>query len=120
MLRPGADEQNVQMSDVLCDFCQREWTEDVPFIEGHRGRIICGNCVRLAVEEVRVTGRGTAPQGYMCTLCRENEDDRAALDRAGEAGWSSPAYPESIACARCIGAAAEALTDDPDVDWPAG
>ena len=32
MRKPGTDPENVQMTDVLCDFCRRQWTEDVAMI----------------------------------------------------------------------------------------
>ena len=32
MRKPGTDADDVQMSDVLCDFCRRPWTMDVPMI----------------------------------------------------------------------------------------
>ena len=63
MRKPGTDESNVQMSDVLCDFCGREWTEQVPMIEGHQGSCLCANCLTLAYTEVVVNGGGTAPDG---------------------------------------------------------
>ena len=116
MFRPGTDENNVQMSDVLCDFCHREWTEDMPFIEGHRGRTICGNCLSLGYAET-VNGRAaTAPAGYTCLMCREDEEDRAELDRAGERGWQSPMHDAAI-CLRCLKRAAGALHNDPDHAW---
>ena len=116
MFKPGTDENNVQMSDVLCDFCHREWTEDMPFIEGHRGRTICGNCLALGYAEAVNGKRGTAPSGYTCTMCRENEDDRAVLDRTGERGWQSEIHEAAI-CLRCIERAAGTLHNDPDYDW---
>ena len=35
MQRPGTDPENVEMSDILCDFCLRAWTKDRPMVEGH-------------------------------------------------------------------------------------
>jgi hypothetical protein len=116
MFRPGTDETNVQMSDVLCDFCHRPWTEDVALIEGHRGCMICGHCLAVGYAELVVRG-APGPAEYACTMCREDDRDRAALDRAGEPGWASPAHPESVICSRCARQASEALAKDPDHDW---
>ncbi|MEY4827005.1 MAG: ClpX C4-type zinc finger, partial [Planctomycetota bacterium] len=32
--------------DFLCDFCGRDWTHAAPFVEGHHGACICGECLR--------------------------------------------------------------------------
>jgi hypothetical protein len=117
MYRPGVDENDVQMSDVLCDFCRRQWTEAMPFIEGHRGAMICGNCLSLAYDQVVNAGETTASSDYCCTMCRENDADRAALNRAGEPGWRSPMHEDAAVCRRCIKLAAGALEKDPDFDW---
>lgn len=105
------------MSDVLCDFCHAEWTEDRPFIEGHHGACICGSCLRVAYVSLVVDPIDMPPTDYTCTLCREGESDRAALDRAGEPGWPSPAHPEARICRRCAKRAAGVLHKDPDFAW---
>ena len=82
MRQPGTDPDNVQMSDVLCDFCRREWTEDVPMIEGHQGSCICGRCLTLAYTDIVLTG--TPPSyGYRCPMCL------APLSQAREHGQGS-------------------------------
>ena len=48
MQRPGVDPDNVQMSDILCDFCRAEWVETLPMVEGHKGSTICGGCLSEA------------------------------------------------------------------------
>jgi hypothetical protein len=117
MRKPGTDENNVQMSDVLCDFCNREWTADVPMIEGHQGSCVCGRCLRLAYADVVAGGNNTAPEAYTCPMCLETDADRAALNRPGEPGWQSPVHPEAVICRRCIKLAAGSLEKDQDFDW---
>ena len=118
MYRPGTDETNVQMSDVLCDFCHRAWTEDVPFIEGHRGAVICARCLEVAFVELEAgDGPNVVSGDYLCRLSREDDRDREALRRAGEPGWRSPVDPEAVACRKVIRMAAAALQKDPDFDW---
>ena len=117
MRKPGTDENNVQMSDVLCDFCRREWTEDVPMVEGHHGSCICGNCLTLAYAEVVGSGTGSAPNGYDCRMCLEGGKDREALERGDEHGWASPLDPEACICRRCIKQAAGALVKDVGSGW---
>ncbi|MHC5024773.1 MAG: hypothetical protein ACYTGG_12860, partial [Planctomycetota bacterium] len=115
--KPGTDPENVQMSDVLCDFCHREWTEDVPMIEGHHGSCMCGHCLTVAWTEVVLGGATSAPDGFACTMCLEQGADRRELNRADEPGWQSPAYPDAAVCRRCIKLAAGALHKDPDHEW---
>jgi hypothetical protein len=117
MRKPGTDENNVQMSDVLCDFCQREWTEDTPMIEGHRGSCICGKCLSIAYSEVVLHGQNSAGEDFACRLCLETGKDRAALKRGSEPGWQSPADPEAAICRRCIKLAAGAMAKDENSGW---
>jgi hypothetical protein len=71
MRKPGTNEDDVQMSDVLCDYCRREWTEDVPMVEGHQGACICENCLTMAYSEVVSQRSGGAPPGFACRMCLE-------------------------------------------------
>ncbi len=108
MRREGTDANNVQMTDVLCDFCHAQWTHDLPVIEGHQGSIICGNCLAQGYGEVVLRGVGSGPPGYTCTMCLERRPDRA---------WRSPQHPEAVACERCLNLAAGALEKDRDWNW---
>src|SRR5262249_34406395 len=108
MHRPGTDESNVQMSDILCDFCAQQWTESRPMVEGHRGACICGTCLTQAYRDLVLRNVATAPTGYQCKLCLEKRADR---------GWQSAILPESCACVRCIKQSAGVLTKDPDLGW---
>lgn len=117
MRKPGTDPANVQMSDVLCDFCRRQWTEDLPLIEGHQGSCVCGHCLSLAYAEVVVHGQNSAPSEYRCPMCLETSADRRAVDRGDEPGWQSPVDPAAVICRRCIELAAKALERDRDWNW---
>jgi hypothetical protein len=108
MRKPGTDPDNVQMSDVLCDFCRTEWTQDLPVIEGHQGSIICGGCLSAAYRAVFLDKQPTAAPGDRCTMCLETRAD---------AGWASPGYPGVCVCKRCINQAAAALSKDKDYHW---
>jgi hypothetical protein len=117
MRKPGTNEDDVRMSDVLCDYCRREWTEDVPMVEGHQGACICGNCLTLAYAEVVVQRGGSAPPGFACRMCLETGKDREALSRTDESGWCSPIDDEACICRRCIKLGSGALVKDPDSEW---
>ena len=117
MRKPDTDENNVQMTDVICDFCHAEWVEDLPMLEGHQGSCICGKCLRVAYTEVMLNNHNSAPAEFKCPMCLETSKDRAAIDRAEEPGWQSPLYPEAVICRRCIKLAAGALHKDPAFEW---
>jgi hypothetical protein len=117
MYHPDTDPDNVRPEDVLCDFCRRPWADDVPMIEGHQGSCVCGRCLAVASADLAMGGRAAEPADFTCSMCLESGRDRQALDRAGEAGWPSPAYPESVICRRCVDLAARTLHRDPDHDW---
>jgi hypothetical protein len=108
MRKPGIDENNVQMSDVLCDFCGAEWTETLPMVEGHQGSTICGRCLSEACRAVLVRKQGAAEAGAKCTMCLENRP---------EPGWRSPTRPEAVACKRCINQSAAILAKDKEMGW---
>lgn len=112
MRRVGTDESNVQMADVLCDFCAQEWSESRPMVEGHLGACICGSCLSCAYRELvqaaHDRGPGNAPQA--CTMCREERSDPC---------FTSPARAQATICQRCTRMAAKALARDPDSKWTA-
>jgi hypothetical protein len=117
MRKPGTDENDVKMSDILCDFCHREWTEDVPMVEGHRGSCLCARCLSVAYTEVVLNGRDAAPAAYTCPRCLEDDCDRQALGRGDEPGWRSPLYEDAGICRRCIELAARSLEKDKASGW---
>lgn len=111
MQRPGTDPDNVSMSDILCDFCHREWTEQRPMVEGHKGSVICGECLAAAYRAIILTRAG-APEGGgelpRCTMC---------IEQRREASWGSAEFPESVICARCTKLGASTLIRDKESGW---
>ena len=108
MYRPGANPDDIRMEDVLCDFCHKPWREDVPMIEGHRGAVVCGQCLTLAWTDVVLGNQSTAPPGSTCRMCLETRDENA---------WQSPAHPDAVICRRCIKQSGVTLERDPDFNW---
>jgi hypothetical protein len=108
MHKPGTDPENVQMSDILCDFCRREWTEEMALVEGHRGSVICGDCLTEAYRSLVVNTTGSSPAGYQCTMCLESRPDL---------GWQSPRHAEANICARCCRQSAGILVKDKETNW---
>jgi hypothetical protein len=106
--REGTNPNDVQMSDVLCDFCRAEWTLERLFIEGHHGSCICGDCLSAAYRHVSIDGKSDAQPGYKCTMCLEERLDPA---------YRSPTHPEAFVCRRCVKLAATALEKDPESGW---
>lgn len=117
MRKPGTDENNVQMSDVLCDFCHAAWVDQMPMIEGHQGSCICGNCLSVAYTELVLNKAAADARPFKCPMCLEGPSDRAALGRGEEPGWRSPLNPEAVICRRCAKLAAGALHKDKDFAW---
>jgi hypothetical protein len=108
MHRPGTDPDNVQLSDIICDFCHTPWREDLPVVEGHRGAIICGDCLTAAYRGLIFGESPPVDPGYSCRLCLEQRSD---------AGWQSPRYPDAAVCARCVRQSAGVLHKDRDYEW---
>ena len=113
MHRPGTNTDDVQPSDILCDFCERPWGDEIPLVEGHQGSCICGNCLTVAWNAVIQAGLNDAPADseadpWTCTMCLENRKDPA---------FRSPARQEAIICRRCIRLSARALDTDTDHAW---
>ena len=109
MRRPETDPENVQMTDVLCDFCHRTWTEDIAMVEGHQGSCICGKCLDVAWDSVVEGGLDDSIDDWKCTMCLERREDPC---------HRSPAHDDAFICRRCIRVSAQALRKD-DVDWNA-
>lgn len=118
MHRPGADPDNMAPSDFICDFCGRAWDGAFPVVEGHRGSLICGDCVAAAYRAVVLGQQNSAPAGYQCRLCLETRPDPGWIGpwQDGPAPEGSPPGP-AAACKRCINQSAGVLSKDKDLGW---
>lgn len=108
MQRPGADPENMQMTDFLCDFCGESWAESRPMVEGHHGSLICGVCLSAAYIAGVLSGESADAQGRTCTMCLE--------ERTGP-WWVSESHPGSMICNRCIRQGATTLEKDAESGW---
>ncbi|MBU3728385.1 MAG: hypothetical protein FGM37_03940 [Phycisphaerales bacterium] len=128
MRRDGTDPDNVQMSDVLCDFCAQEWTADRQMVEGHHGSCICAPCLTDAFRAVVLEGRDDAADARAPSECsgtteRSESADNAAprctmcLETRSEPHWRGLGRPQALACRRCIKMASVILERDPDAAW---
>jgi len=91
---------------ISCDFCRTDWNGQDPVIEGHRGAIICLECVKLALDALT-----PANETFKCTLCLR-EPLPPTMPR-----WNHPQNPTTSACRDCIHQAADVFDRDPDVNW---
>ena len=91
---------------ISCDFCRTDWDGVSPVIEGHRGAIICLECLKLALDSL-ITGDST----YKCVLCLRDPLP-ATLAR-----FSHSASPTTYACRDCIHQTADVFDRDSDIDW---
>ncbi|MEO1583395.1 MAG: hypothetical protein AAFR96_02350 [Planctomycetota bacterium] len=109
MQRPGADPNDMQLSDFLCDFSGKPWDGAFPLVEGHQGSLISGDCLAVAFRQVVHERETSLPPGsYTCTMCLEQRQDPC---------WQSPVREEAVICRRCIKQSAARLNKDPDWDW---
>ena len=108
MQREGANKQDMQVSDFICDFSLKAWDGAFPLVEGHQGSLISGDCLTLAWTEVVINESSSAPESYTCTMCLE-ETDRP--------GWASPVNEGASICKKCIKLGAGRLHQDPDWAW---
>lgn len=108
MQRPGADPNDMQVADFLCDFCRRAWDGTFPMVEGHQGSLVCGRCLTAAYTDLVNRRHGTAPAGVTCTMCLEERDEHC---------WQSPMHEDAVVCTRCCKQAAGRLHKDKDWDW---
>lgn len=97
-----------------CDFCRKPWAEDRPMVEGHRGSLICGQCLSVAYSSMPAANtpspasQSAADATRPCALCLEN--------RRGWC-WESPLFDGVFACERCVRQSASVLAADPDSGW---
>lgn len=91
-----------------CDFCRAAWREDLPMVEGHRGSLICGDCLRAAFIAIVLTETGDpAPADQVCAMC---------LSSPEKSIWRrEPGGPP--ACRRCVNQSARILSKDPEAGW---
>ena len=96
---------------ISCDFCGTDWDEQLPMIEGHRGSVLCLDCLKRALVEAQ-----PADSAFTGTLClRDNIPAATPCWRHPSPGPN--ANPDGILCEDCMKQAARAFHRDPDVDW---
>ncbi|MDP6987589.1 MAG: hypothetical protein QGG74_06055 [Phycisphaerales bacterium] len=106
MHRDGTDPDNVQFDDVLCNFCgEAAWARGIPCVEGHRGSVICGACLREAYTSL-VLGDGGVSHPT-CTMCLEQRE---------ESMWLGNRETAAI-CRRCARQSAGVLHKSKDWKW---
>lgn len=95
---------------IACDFCGTDWDERRPMIEGHRGSVLCLDCLKFALVMA-----DPAAELFDCTLCLRSRP-------AGTIAWHHPdcppsSNPDAAVCAPCLKQAAGMFSKDPDIDW---
>lgn len=100
--------------DFLCDFCLRHWREDLPMVEGHRGSLICGECLTRAYAMLVLDQGGAKVREHdNCTLCLLHRDvEHFAGLPSAEASRADP-----VACRSCVEQAVRTLERDPSSGW---
>ncbi|MEM6334577.1 MAG: hypothetical protein AAF823_14690 [Planctomycetota bacterium] len=109
---------------ISCDFCGIDWdpygTTDQPAMtEGHRGSVLCVNCLRKAMDAIRA-GRAWRDAPYTCALClKEHGVEVPGWSWPSEAGEVVPAgrNVDAVLCYDCVRLAAKTFHKDRDVDF---
>ncbi len=95
---------------LACDFCGTDWDMEIPMIEGHKGSILCLNCLARAIDEAK-----DATEGFMCTMCRQDYDAGqkcyAPIERPANAN------PDAVICWDCLQQADRTFARDKDTEW---
>lgn len=108
MHREDIDENRVQPEDILCDFCgNTAWANNVPCVEGHRGSIVCGNCLSVAYSELILVARGVSTT-EQCRMCLEHREEPV---------WQGAVEPVASICLRCTKQSATVLNKSKQWDW---
>ena len=77
-------------------------------VEGHRGSLICGECLRAAFTVlVLESGGEAAPADQVCALCLSSPETNVWRREPG----ASPA------CRRCVNQSARILAKDAESGW---
>jgi ClpX C4-type zinc finger len=108
MHRAGANPENMQPADFLCNFCERAWDGRSAMVEGHQGNLICGKCLTIAYRALVMHEGESVGPGLTCSMCLEERD---------QSEWQSPVRDEAVVCERCVRQAAQALSKDPESGW---
>lgn len=97
---------------ISCDFCGTDWDEVKPMLEGHRGSVMCLDCLRRALAESTTEG---GP--FTCTLGLTEHE-------AGERRWwhqdpePGPGLNrEAVVSWRHVRLAAKTFHKDKDIDF---
>jgi hypothetical protein len=106
MQRPNANPDDMQPGDFACDFCLKPWDGASPVVEGHRGSLICGDCLAAAYRLLGLQNGGNAPDGYTCVMC---------LEERKEPGWAGATG--AVVCKRCGKQSAAVLANNTDYKW---
>jgi len=91
-----------------CDFCCRAWAEELPMVEGHRGSLICAECLTAGYVAVHSPGAKVMGDQGSCALCLQYKSTPA---------FESPTVPGCWACQECLVRSAILLERDNEVSW---
>ncbi len=96
-------------ADFLCDFCEKCYAPERPMVEGHRGSLICGQCLTISFAALWYAESGEpAPESEVCMMC---------LSENGDPVWRSPVKEAKFICKRCTKQSAVMLERDEECGW---
>jgi len=95
---------------LACDFCGTDWDMIKPMIEGHKGSILCLDCLSRAIDEA-----APAEGEFGCTLCLVDRDP--PMKRWVHPEPADGANPDAQLCWDCIQQADRTFGRDADTEW---
>ena len=97
---------------LSCDFCGKDWDEVIPMIEGHRGSIICLDCLEKALQQAT-----SSDTQYDCTMCLQEKPGKLKHWRNSTPVSIEGLNPHAVICWDDIRQAAKAFHKDKEIDF---
>lgn len=100
---------------ISCDFCGVDWdplTGMPPMTEGHRGSVLCLDCLKRALPE-----SAPADREFECTMCLQHHPPSTRRWEHPNAPDRPGANPAASLCWACTRLAAKTFHKDKDIDF---
>lgn len=97
---------------ISCDFCGTDWDQLLPMVEGHRGSVLCLECLKQALDQALHTA-----DEIECTVCLAKRRPAARVWTHPRPRPSRGLKPAAVVCWSCIRQAATRLAKDEEVDF---
>ena len=97
---------------ISCDFCGEDWDEVKPMLEGHKGSVLCLDCLQRALSEAHREGGA-----FTCTMGLTDHDENTLRWKHPDPTASPGLNPDAVVCWDNIRLAAKTFHKDKDIDF---